>query len=96
MATVSKDFYERLMASRPVKFDEGEVNYRDAEGEEMCRGCAHFYERMIDKFHTCEIFRPEDDSAVDPGYVCDFFTANSEDFPLLKSTDKTSARHPVD
>jgi hypothetical protein len=96
VATVSKESYLRLIENRPYKFDADEVNYRDGDGEEFCVGCAHFYARVIDKFHTCEIFRPEDDSAVDPTYVCDFFTANNEDFPLLKSTDKTSAKRHED
>jgi hypothetical protein len=86
MATVSKNFYERLMQSRPVKFDAEEVSYREAEGEEKCQNCQHFFERVIDKFHTCEIFRDEetDKNGVSPNFRCDFFTSNGTDFPLLE------------
>ncbi len=83
MATVSKEAYNRLTENRPYKFDAKEVNYRDADGDEKCAGCLHFYTRKVDGFHTCEIFRPADDSSVDPAYVCDFHSVNGTDFPLL-------------
>lgn len=91
MATVSKESYLRLIENRPYKFDEDEVSYRDAKSEEACQNCIHFFERVTDKFHTCEIFRPTDDSPVDQDYVCDFHTVDGEEFPLLTPTDKTSA-----
>lgn len=84
MPTVTKNSYLRLMDNRPYKFDQEEVNYRDGEGEEVCGTCVHFFERVIDGFHTCEIFRPSDDSAVNPKYVCDFHTTDNKTFPLLK------------
>lgn len=75
MATVSNEAYKRLTENRPYKFDEEEVNYRDAESsKDKCGTCAHFFARVIDKFHTCEIFRPSDDSEVISDYVCDFWT----------------------
>lgn len=83
MATVTKDSYLRLLENRPFKFDEEEVSYRDGKGEDVCKTCVHFFERVTDKFHTCEIFRPKDDSAVDPTYVCDFHTTDNQNFPLL-------------
>lgn len=85
MSTVSKESYLRLIENRPYKFDEDEVAYRDGEGEEVCRTCIHFFERVTDKFHTCEIFRPMGDAPVDPEFVCDFHTLDGEVFPLLKS-----------
>lgn len=94
MATVTKGLYLRLIENRPYKFDEDGVTYRDGEGGEVCRTCIHFFERITDKFHTCEIFRPEDDSPVDPAFVCDFHTTDGETFPLLKTTSMTSGtRH---
>lgn len=96
MATVSKESYLRLIENRPYKFDEEEVSYRDAKGEEACGNCIHFFTREVDKFHTCEIFRPEDGGTVDVDYVCDFHTVDGEEFPLLKSTDKTSANRHED
>lgn len=86
MATVSKDLYERMIADRPLKFSAKEVNYRDSveESEEAyCHSCVHFFTRKIDGHNTCEIFRPKDDESVDPNYVCDFFSPDGEEFPLL-------------
>lgn len=87
---MTKDSYLRLIENRPYKFDEDEVNYKPEHSGLACETCVHFFERVTDKFHTCEIFRPSDDSAVDPEYVCDFHTTDGEEFPLLKSTGRTS------
>jgi len=81
---ITKDLYFRIVENRPFKFSAEEVNYRDGEGEEICRTCQHFFERVIDKFHTCEIFRPKDDASVEAEYVCDFHTVDGEEFPLLE------------
>lgn len=78
MATVSKESYLRLMENRPYKFDEDEVDYREGEGDELCKTCIHFFTREADEFHTCEIFRPKDDESVDPEYVCDFWSDGEE------------------
>lgn len=91
MPLVTLNAYRRIIENRPYKFNEDEVAYGEATGEEVCKTCAHFFERVTDKFHTCEIFRPTDDASVDPAYVCDFHTTNGEAFPLLTPTDKTSA-----
>jgi hypothetical protein len=90
MATVSKESYLRLIENRPYKFDEKEVNYGVPDGEEVCRTCVHFFERVTDQFHTCEIFRPSDDAPVEPEYVCDFHTTDGEEFPFLTPKGKTS------
>lgn len=82
--TVSKDLYERLIENRPLKLSEEEVNYREAEGEEKCKACSHFFTREVDKFHTCEIFRPEPERSVETNHVCDFFTNDGDKFPLLE------------
>lgn len=86
MATVSKNFYDRIVENRLVKFNAQEVNYRKAEDDVRCENCQHFFQRVWDKFHTCEIFRDEetDEKGVSPVYVCDFHTINGVDFPLLK------------
>lgn len=83
MTTVSKESYLGLLADRPYKFSKQEVDYREGEGEEVCRTCVHFFERVTDKFHTCEIYRASDDSSVDASYVCDCHTVDGETFPLL-------------
>lgn len=82
---MSKSLYDRLIEDRPFKLDEQEVNYRDAEGEEKCMNCIHFFNRNVDEFHTCEIFRPKDDASVNPKYVCDFFSVDGIEFPLLET-----------
>jgi hypothetical protein len=83
MATVSKSLYDRMIADRPLKFDADEVAYREAEGESSCSQCVHFFTREADKHHTCEIFRPDEDKSVNPNFVCDFFSKDGEEFPLL-------------
>lgn len=83
--TVSKDSYFRLIENRPYKFDESEVNYRKSDAEERCGKCFHFFERLADGFNVCEIFRPTKGSeSINPKFVCQFFTEDGEEFPLLK------------
>lgn len=86
MATVSKALYDRLLENRPFKFSAEEVNYRDAEGEERCENCVHFYTRKVDGFNVCEIFRDDetDEKGIDTVYACDFHTADGKTFPLLE------------
>ena len=86
MATVTKNFYFRIVENRLVKFNDEEVNYREADSEIRCGNkCQHFFARVWDKFHTCEIFRNEetDEKGVNPDYVCDFHTEDGKTFPLL-------------
>jgi len=84
MATVSKELYDRLIENRPLKLSEEEVSFRAPHDvEEKCSGCIHFFKRALDGFTTCEIFRPANDSSVDPAGVCDFFSVDGETFPLL-------------
>lgn len=90
MPLVTLNAYRRIIENRPYKFNEDEVNYGEATNEDVCKTCVHFFERVVDEFHTCEIFRPTDDSSVEPNYVCDFHTADGEEFPFLKTKDKTS------
>lgn len=88
MATVSKDLYDRLIANRPFKLSADEIDYRDSVeqgGEERCGNCVHLFQRVKDKFQTCEIFRPSDDVSIDSNYVCDFHSTDGESFPLLES-----------
>lgn len=83
----TKEQYLRLMEDRPKKFDANQVGYRRAELTEdtECQHCIHFYRRQVDKFSVCEIFRDEDTDrhGIDPRWVCDFFTPDGEEFPLL-------------
>ena len=88
--TVSKDLYDRIIADRPFKLNAEEVNYRKSEGEELCESCNHFFLRNIDNHATCEIFRPANDEPVEFNYVCDFFSTDGEEFPLLTPKDTTS------
>lgn len=73
MATVSKELYQRLMENRPFKLNEEESDYREADTEDRCGNCSHFFERVIDKFHTCEVVRKSDDGSIDADYVCKFW-----------------------
>jgi hypothetical protein len=86
--TVSKDMYLRVIRNRPFKFSGEEVNYRDSEYEDECCGeCFHFYTRNKDGYAVCEIFRDvskKDEQPVKDQYVCDFFTEEGEEFPLLE------------
>ena len=86
MATVTKSLYDRMIADRPLKFNEEEVNYRKArfDSDDICENCVHFFTREVDQHHTCEIFRPDDDESVDAAYVCDFFSKDGETFNLLR------------
>ncbi len=78
--------YTKLVADRPVKFSDEEVDYRESDGKEKCGKCLHFYTRQLDGFGVCEIFRSDetDKEGVMPDMVCSFFTRDGEVFPLLK------------
>lgn len=94
MSTVTKDSYLRLIANRPYKFAAEEVDYREAEGQERCENCLHFYQRRIDDYGVCEIFRDgegDDEESIEPTWVCSFHTTNGANFPLLIPKGKTSA-----
>lgn len=85
---ITKADYDDMMADRPEKFTPEEVGYRKAPrgSEYRCENCMHFYMRQVDRFHTCEIFRsPEvDERGVDLKYLCDWWTKDGEDFPLVR------------
>lgn len=83
MATVSKDAYDRLIENRPFKFSADEVAYRPGDKEHQCKGCAHLFSRVVNEYNVCEIFRPSDDESVIANYVCDFWTDDTEEHPLL-------------
>lgn len=85
--TVTKSLYDRVIADRPFKLNVEEVNYREAEGPEQCKNCVHLFERAVDQFRTCEIFRPDDESSIEMEYTCSFHTTDNETFPLLKDND---------
>jgi len=84
MPEVTKDAYLRVVENRPFKFSDDEVGYTPGEGDHVCSRCIHFFTRNVDSFHTCEIFRPDDDDAVLAAYRCDFWTDDGEEFPLLE------------
>jgi hypothetical protein len=77
--------YQQLMEDRPEKFTAEEVNYRAADSDHRCDTCMHFYTRYLDRHHTCEIFRPDDDASVRPEYTCSFQTPDGDQFPLLEA-----------
>lgn len=79
--------YRQLIADRPEKLDAGDVNYRKSDSEKRCGRCLHFFERRIDQYGVCEVFRPEKDEPVEPGYVCDLFTKDGEEFPLYEGAE---------
>ena len=99
--TVSRLEYETLVADRPQKFDEDQVNYRPANRSQFrCDRCLHYFTRITDNFGVCEIFRPtryarrrspeegyptEEIEEVQPEMVCDFFSADGSQYPLLSS-----------
>lgn len=92
MPLVTLDAYNRLTANRPYKFSAGEVDYREAqldaqgEGEEFCGNCLHFYQRKIDGYAVCEIFRDgegDDEEPIKDNWVCVFHTVDGSVFPLL-------------
>jgi hypothetical protein len=82
--------YEALVEDHPEKLSAEEVDYRDAEGEEKCKLCFHFFTQGGgDRRTVCEIFRPTgEDENVDPNYVCRFFTEDMEEYPLLENENK--------
>lgn len=82
---VSKQLYDLVVESRPFKLGRDEVDYREADGEEQCKNCIHFYERRWDKFGVCEIFRDDetDEKGVNEDWVCSFHTVDGKEFPLL-------------
>jgi hypothetical protein len=81
--TVTLSLYSRLVNDRPFKLDEDEVSYRKSDREEVCHTCIHFFTRVADSFHTCEIFRPQNDESVRPDWVCDFWSEDGKKFPIL-------------
>ena len=81
--TATKLEYEEIMDDRPRKLALSDVEYRPAQDRYRCDACLHFFERHIDNYATCEIFRPADESSILPEYVCNFFTPDGTNFPLL-------------
>lgn len=79
----TKKHYDDLMNQEVSKFSEQDVDYRRSGEDEDCGNCIHFMVRNIDHLGVCEIVRPEEDG-IDPDWVCDFWTSNGRDFPLLK------------
>jgi hypothetical protein len=80
MSEITQGLVDRIIADRPFKLNAEEVNYRPANGEDPCDTCIHLFKRVLDGFHTCEIFRDEqtDEKGVDPTYVCDFWNDGKE------------------
>ena len=89
---ITKADYDEMMADRPEKFSAEEVGYRKAPrgSEYRCENCLHFYSRQVDGFGVCEIFRsPQTDiSGVDPKWLCDWWTKDGEDHPLVRKEDE--------
>lgn len=83
----SLEEYEKLVEERPRKWSAEQVNYRPGDGPEFCKGCRHFYERRLDRFGVCEVFRSKetDEEGVQPNFVCDWWTQDGRKFPLQTS-----------
>jgi hypothetical protein len=81
--TASFADYQDLLADRPTKFGPEEVDYEEASGPERCRRCIHFFENLVRPASTCEIVRLEGDKDIKADWVCKFWTADGEEFPLL-------------
>lgn len=83
---LTKELIARIMDARPFKLSASEVNYRDADSDDKCAKCAHFYQRVTDERGVCELFRSDktDAKGVDPEYVCDGFSPDNETAPLLE------------
>lgn len=87
--SVGLDTYREIIADRPHKLTAEQVGYRKADvGEPQCKGCKHFFERRLDKFGVCEIFRSEqtDEDGINPNWTCQFQTVDMEKFPLLEES----------
>src|ERR1700684_4200065 len=61
---VSFSEYTALTRDRPSKFNQEEVNYRKAEGEEICSGCIHFYKGKAAGRNVCEILRTSPEESI--------------------------------
>jgi hypothetical protein len=85
---VSFSEYTALTRDRPSKFNQEEVNYREAEGEEHCAGCLHFYIGKVAGRNVCEILRVQPEESIKPDWVCDFYTENGTEYPLFKESKK--------
>lgn len=82
---VSPETYRLLMRDRPGKFTEKQVGFeRDTKAAEHCGDCFHWYVSKVAGRKVCEIFRPADDSNVEPEDSCRYFSADGETFPRLK------------
>jgi len=88
MSLVSFYSYLRLLDARPYKFDNDEVDYREAEGDARCKNCYHFYERKTDGYKVCEIFRDvkddDDERPIDPEKTCHFHTKDGDDMTFIE------------
>lgn len=79
------ELYKAIIADRPEKLDGEEADYRRADVPAMrCGRCLHFFERRVDAFGVCELVRLEDDSPIKQNFVCDYYTDDGNNFPLMK------------
>jgi hypothetical protein len=83
MAIASMEDYQEIMDTHPEKFDQNMARYRLAKlSEPRCDGCIHFFTRVTDNYHVCEIVRPVPDRGILPEWTCKFQTADGKEFPL--------------
>lgn len=82
--------YRMLMNDPPVKMDEEQAGFVRGAGteNESCGDCIHYYIGKVADRKVCEIFRPSDESNIEPSDRCKFFSTDSETFPLLKGSPK--------
>jgi hypothetical protein len=77
------EVYQQIIEDRPHKLSGEDVGYRKGEDKFICGRCLHFFERGVDGFGVCELVRLKDDEPIKDDKVCDYWTKNGEDFPLL-------------
>lgn len=80
---INEKQYQALLNERPRKFTAEQVDYRDADGDDRCCNCQHYFNRPADNWGVCEIFRSveTDKVGVKPGYTCNWMTWDGESFP---------------
>lgn len=85
-SVVDKSTYDMLMEDHPMKLDEKQSGYARGGGSEKgsCGGCWHHYTGKTASRKVCEVVRLSDDSNIEEGDVCKFFTPDGETLPHLK------------
>lgn len=78
-----REEYKSLMEDRPEKLDEESVKFRDSMGRRRCGNCINHFKRSVDDYGVCEVVRPSDPEEVTVDSLCDLWTSDGKNFPLL-------------